>query len=391
MAEISLEQVTKEHPGGVVAVEDLTLTIREGEILVLVGPSGSGKTTTLRLIAGLEAPTRGVIRIGGRDARGLPPQARDVALVFQRPAVHPHLSVRRNLAFPLQLRAGLFRQVARWFWPSPTEVERVQAVAHLLRLEGLLDRPAGQLSGGQQQRVALGRALVRQAGTLLLDEPLASLDAPLRLELRRELHLLHRRFPVTMVYVTHDALEAMSLGDRVVILRRGAVQQIGTPEAIRDRPASAFVAAFFGAAPTNFFDGCLVLEGGTLAFLTGERRFVLPAHLAPRWAHFAGSPLTLGLRAEDVEVLGPGGSAGEPGGLDLEADAVLVEPLGQGRLVTLAPLAGAVPDSANVFGCQPPGAVGRIEKGQRLKVRLHLGRAHLFDRATGLAVGSRGA
>jgi multiple sugar transport system ATP-binding protein len=387
MAEICLEQVTKEYPGGVVAVANLSLTTRDGEILVLVGPSGCGKTTTLRLIAGLETPTRGTIRVAGRDARDLPPRDRDVAFVFQRPAVYPHRSVRRNLAFSLDLRAGMPRQVARWFWPSPEVNERVREVAALLRLEDLLERPAGQLSGGQQQRVALGRALVRRPSTWLLDEPLASLDAPLRLELRRELHLLHRRFPATMVHVTHDPLEAMTLADRVVILRRGAVQQVGTPEAVLDRPANAFVAGFFGPAPMNFFDGCLSLEGDTLAFRTGERRLPLPAVLAERWGHLTGQGLTLGLRAEDVEVLRAGEPAKEPGDPTLETQAVLVEPLGQGWLVTLAPLVRAAPNPASVFGCQRAGGGGRIEEGQEVKVRLHFGRAHLFDRATGLAVG----
>ncbi len=392
MPEVVLEHVSKAFPAGVRAVADMSLTVADGELLALVGPSGCGKTTTLRLLAGLETPTAGAIRVGGRDARGLSPRQRDVAMVFQRPTVYPHLTVSENLAFGLRLRegAGPLRRLLGWRRPTADSEARVREVAQLLSLGDVLERYPGQLSGGQQQRVALGRALVRRASLLLLDEPLASLDAPLRLELRRELHLLHRRFPATMLYVTHDPLEAMSLGDRVVVLDRGRVQQAGTPQAVYDRPASRFVAGFFRRTPTNFFDGCLVLEEGALVFRGFGWRLPLPADVAARWGPLAGQSVTLGLRAEDVEVVGAGNETNEPGGLEAEAQAVLGEPLGQGWLVTLTALPQAGPAVAPYYGCQRPGVSDRIEEGRRVKVRLHLDRAHLFDRATGAAVGHGG-
>jgi multiple sugar transport system ATP-binding protein len=391
MPDISLERVSKHFPGGVMAVDGLTLTVRDGELLVLVGPSGCGKTTTLRLIAGLEMPTQGVLRIGGIDARTLPPRARDVALVFQRPTVYPHLNVKQNLAFGLQLRrgGGPLRRLLSRLRPAPEAEERVREVAGLLGLREVLGRRADQLSVGQQQRVALGRALVRRPGILLLDEPLASLDAPLRLELRRELHLLHRRFPATMVYVTHDPLEAMSLGDRVAVLDRGAVQQAGTPEEVYRRPVNRFVAGFFRRAPTNFFDGCLVLEDGGLTFRTADWHLPVPAAMAYRWRHLTGRDLTLGLRAENVEVLPSRSRPGNPD--DLEAQALLVEPLGQGWLVTVTAPGQAGPKLVAYFGCQRPGPVDKIEEGRRVWVRLHLDRAHLFDRTTGVALGDNPA
>jgi multiple sugar transport system ATP-binding protein len=388
MPEIALEQISKHYPGGVKAVEGMTLTVRDGELLVLVGPSGCGKTTTLRLIAGLETPSRGVLRIGGRDARDLPPRSRDVALVFQRPAVYPHLTVRQNLAFGLEIRrgGGPLRRVLSWLWQAPEIEERVHEVAGLLSLGEVLNRHAHQLSGGQQQRVALGRALVRRPSVLLLDEPLAGLDAPLRLELRRELHLLHRRFPATIIYVTHDPLEAMSLGDRVVVLDRGAVQQTGTPEEVYRRPVNRFVAGFFRRAPVNFFDGRLVLDSGRLAFDTADWLLPVPAGIADRWESLEGRDLTLGLRAEDVEVL-PSRLRLSTGD-DLEAHAALVEPLGQGWLVSFTAPRRTGPELITYFGCQRPGPRDKIEEGRQVRVRLHLDRAHLFDRATGVALGN---
>jgi multiple sugar transport system ATP-binding protein len=392
MPEVALDQVTKEYPGGVRAVQGMSLTVADGELVVLVGPSGCGKTTTLRLIAGLESLTAGVIRLGGKDARGLPPRQRDMAMVFQRPAVYLHLTVSQNLAFGLRLRegGGPLRRLRGWLQPAAEIEARVRAVADLLSLGDVLERYPGQLSGGQQKRVALGRALVRRPGLLLLDEPLASLDAPLRWELRRELHLLHRRFPATMVYVTHDPLEAMSLGDRVVVLDRGRVQQADTPEEVYRRPVNRFVAGFFRRTPTNFFDGCLVLETGGLVFRGEGWRLPLPAEALARWGPQAGRPVTLGLRAEDVEVLRAGSGTKEPGSLDAETQAVLVEPLGQGWLVTLAAPREAAPASGPYYGCQSPGPGDRIEEGREVRVRLHLDRAHLFDRATGAAVGHEG-
>src|SRR5262245_34433799 len=274
MAEVALGGVSKQYPGGVEALRDLTLTVADGELVVLVGPSGCGKTTTLRLIAGLETPTRGTLRIGGRVVNDLPPRERDVAMVFQRPALYPHLSVRDNLAFGLRMRRGGFPLLG-WNRRADEVVrDRVARAARMLELDDVLDRLPGQLSGGQQQRVALGRAVVREPAAFLLDEPLSNLDARLRTEMRRELHLLHRRLRATMIYVTHDQTGALPPGDRLVVLHRGVAQQADAPLAVYERPANRFVAGFIGWPPMNFMDGQLVGQDGRPGFAT--RDLVLP-------------------------------------------------------------------------------------------------------------------
>ena len=277
MAEVALKGVGKQYANGVQAVEGLDLVVADGELVVLVGPSGCGKTTTLRLIAGLEAPSAGLVRIGGSVVNGEPPNRRDVAMVFQRPALYPHLSVQANLGFGLKLRQG-------WWFGAPERRHRVEEVARALGLEDLLDRRPAELSGGQQQRVALGRALVRRPAVFLLDEPLAGLDAPLRLEMRRELHLLHRRLRATMIYVTHDQEEALTLGDRVVVLDRGRPQQSDRPAALYERPANRFVAAFLGWPPLSLLDGRLVEEDGRLCLVGDGEKLPVPGE----WRRFAG-------------------------------------------------------------------------------------------------------
>ncbi|RMD78569.1 MAG: ABC transporter ATP-binding protein, partial [Gammaproteobacteria bacterium] len=241
MAELALEGLGKVFPDGTAALRGVDLAVGEGELLVLVGPSGCGKSTLLRLVAGLERPSAGRVRIGGRDVTTLPPQRRDVAMVFQNYALYPHLSVAGNLAFPLRMRGV----------PRAQRRRRVAEVAALLGLEGLLERRPGELSGGQRQRVAMGRALVRRPQVLLLDEPLSNLDARLRVQLRAELAALQRRTGVTTLHVTHDQAEAMTLGHRVAVLRAGRLEQVGQPEALYREPATAFVAAFLGSPGMN--------------------------------------------------------------------------------------------------------------------------------------------
>jgi multiple sugar transport system ATP-binding protein len=243
MAEIALVGVCKVFENGVRALVDCDLAVAKGEWLVLVGPSGCGKTTTLRLIAGLEEPTAGTIRIGGAIVNQVPPAQRDVAMVFQRPALFPNKDVRGNLGFGLRIRGGFFGRFSRT--RQAWEEQAIQEVACCLRIHHLLDRVPAELSGGEQQRVALGRALVRPSAVGLLDEPLGHLDAPLRLKLRRELPLLRSRFPATMVIVTHDPAEALAFGDRVAVLQEGRVLQVDSPEKIRREPSNAFVAEFF--------------------------------------------------------------------------------------------------------------------------------------------------
>ena len=386
MAEVVLEQLTKRYASGAVAVRDLSLTVADGELVVLVGPSGCGKTTTLRLIAGLERPTTGTVRIGGRSVNGLPPDRRDVALVFQRPALYPHLTVRDNLAFGARLRqpAGRLRRLA-WRWLRPAKyaqildqerllAERVAQTARLLGLDGVLGRRPARLSGGEQQRVALGRALVRRPAAFLLDEPLSNLDAPLRAELRRELHLLHRLLPATMIYVTHDQVEALSLGDRVVVLKEGILQQVDHPRRLYERPGNRFVAGFIGWPPMNLMDGQVVREEDGLYFATQGQRLALPPGCTPA-GRSCGTALTLGLRPEDVEVI-----TGRPDGPATAMEVALVEALGSTALVTLR--RGDWRLTAVLDGRRA------LAERQDVRVRLAMERAHWFDGKSGLALGS---
>jgi multiple sugar transport system ATP-binding protein len=373
MAEVALEQVGKTYPGGIEAVRGVNLHVADGELVVLVGPSGSGKTTLLRLIAGLETPTTGVVRIDGRIVNDVPPHRRDVAMVFQRPALYPHLSVRANLGFGLKLRRRAFWQ--RWLGRHPREEdskagERIAAVAGQLGLENVLERRPATLSGGQQQRVALGRALVRRPAVFLLDEPLSNLDAQLRLEMRRELHLLHRQLRATMIYVTHDQDEATTLGERVVVLDQGVVRQADCPQALYDRPADCFVAGFLGWPPMNLLAGELVDGGDRLTFGNGDVYLVVSGR--PDWRSFTGRPLLLGIRPEDVAL------AEGPGEGRLGMEVRLLERLGPVRLVTLT--------AANwtVIARTPP--TPQISEGETRYAAFDLTRAHLFDPATGLAL-----
>jgi len=254
VAAIVLDEVSKVFSGGVVAVDDVSLEIASGEFLVLVGPSGCGKSTLLRMIAGLEDATGGTITIDGRDVTGLPPRARDVAMVFQSYALYPHMSVRENLGYGLKVRKT----------PKKEAQRRVVEVAKLLGLEEMLDRKPAALSGGQRQRVAMGRAIVREPKAFLMDEPLSNLDAKLRVSMRASLASLHSRLKTTTIYVTHDQVEAMTLGQRVAVLRDGKVQQIDTPQELYARPTNLFVAAFIGSPAMNLVEADVA--GGTLSF-----------------------------------------------------------------------------------------------------------------------------
>src|ERR1700679_2899441 len=269
MAEIVLDRVTKSYPDGATAVQELSLTIAEGEFIILVGPSGCGKSTTLNMIAGLEDISSGELRIGGERVNEKAPKDRDIAMVFQSYALYPHMTVRQNIAFPLTL----------------AKMKKVENTARILDLTDVLDRKPAQLSGGQRQRVAMGRAIVRHPKAFLMDEPLSNLDAKLRVQMRGEIARLQRRLGTTTVYVTHDQTEAMTLGDRVVVMRGGVVQQIGTPDELYERPANLFVAGFIGSPAMNFFPATLTATGLSLPFgevtLTQPVLDVLAQHPAP--------------------------------------------------------------------------------------------------------------
>src|SRR5437764_12125586 len=260
MARVALENVSKLYPGGVKAVDAIDLSIANQEFVVLVGPSGCGKSTTLRMVAGLEEISGGTIRIGERVVNDIPPKNRDIAMVFQNYALYPHMSVYKNMAFGLKLRGMPRKQID----------QRVQAAAKILDIEHLLERKPKQLSGGQRQRVAVGRAIVREPAAFLFDEPLSNLDAKLRVTTRAELKRLHQRLKTTTIYVTHDQEEAMTLGDRIVVMKDGKIQQADTPLRTYNHPVNRFVAGFIGMPPMNFFDGQIRENGGEMVFEEGK-------------------------------------------------------------------------------------------------------------------------
>lgn len=300
MSRVALEQVAKTFPGPggqpIPALRDLSLSAAPGERLVLLGPSGSGKTTVLRLIAGLEAPDSGRVRLDGQDQAGVPPQDRDLGMVFQQAALYPHLSVRDNLRLGLRLRRH----------PAADMERRLQDVAARLRLESLLDRHPAALSGGEARRVALGRALMRQPRVLLLDEPLSQLDAPLRTQLRADLAALPRASGPTLIHVTHDQAEALALADRIAVLAEGRLQQAADPETLYREPANVFVAGFVGSPPMNLWPGRLHREGSILRFepAGGGMRWTLPSFPAAMAAARDAADVVLGLRPEHLRVAG---------------------------------------------------------------------------------------
>jgi len=272
VAQVTFENVRKVYPDGTVAVKELSLEIPDGELMVFVGPSGCGKTTALRMVAGLEEISDGEIRIGDEVVNKLAPRDRDVAMVFQNYALYPHKTVFENLAFPLKLRKL-----------SAAEIdERVRRIARLLELEEHLKRRPRQLSGGQRQRVAMGRAIVREPRAFLLDEPLSNLDAKLRTQMRAEISFLHKSLAITTIYVTHDQVEAMTLGQRVAVMRKGELQQVASPQDLYDHPANIFVAGFIGSPAMNFFEGLLEGADGRYSIVVGEQRHLGGSPRAPR-------------------------------------------------------------------------------------------------------------
>jgi multiple sugar transport system ATP-binding protein len=356
VASITLEGVSKRYLNGPAAVHDVSLHIDEGELLVLVGPSGSGKSTVLRLIAGLEAVTGGRIAIGQRDVTGIPPQQRDLAMVFQSYALYPHKSVRENLAFALEVRKLPTAEIER----------RVRTTAASLGIEALLDRRPAQLSGGQRQRVALGRAIVREPQAFLLDEPLSNLDPLLRTGTRAELALLHRRLGATMVYVTHDQEEAMTLATRMAVMNNGRLEQLGAPLEIFERPATTFVAQFVGTPAMNLWPGMVSRESGAPCVTTANFALDLPAS-APA---ADGSKIVLGIRPHDVDITAPGSG-------DVEGDVELVEALG--AWTTMHVRVGADSGLVRVAAVTGPPA----RPGDRIGLSIRRHRLRLFDAATG--------
>ncbi|MBM4044337.1 MAG: sn-glycerol-3-phosphate ABC transporter ATP-binding protein UgpC [Planctomycetes bacterium] len=363
MAEVVLDNVTKVYPGNVVAVRSVSLHIKDKEFLVLVGPSGCGKSTTLRMIAGLEEITDGAIRIGDRVVNDVPPKDRDIAMVFQNYALYPHMTVYKNMAFGLKLRK----------YPKDEIDQRVAEAAKILGITDLLDRKPRALSGGEKQRVAVGRAIVRKPKAFLFDEPLSNLDAKLRVEMRAELNKLHQRLQTTMIYVTHDQVEAMTLGDRIVVMNNGVIQQVAEPLELYDKPRNKFVAGFIGTPPMNFLDGTLEAQNGAFYFNEGSSRLRLPDEFAPKVGGYVGKTVTFGIRPESIYDSAFYGETTE--GSTLETTVNVVEPLGDEMILYLSTgrhdFIGKV-DSHH-----------KVEVNQEMEVVFDLRKAHLFDRDTG--------
>jgi ABC-type sugar transport system ATPase subunit len=373
VARVAFEDVTKVYPGSVVAVQGLSLEVANGEFLILVGPSGCGKTSALRMVAGLERISDGTITIGDRVVNDVPPKDRDIAMVFQNYALYPHMTVEKNLAFGLRQRRTSREDVRR----------RVDEVSRMLGLEELLQRRPGQLSGGQRQRVAMGRALVREPDVFLLDEPLSNLDAKLRVQMRSELKRLQGRLGVTTIYVTHDQVEAITLGERIAVLSDGVLQQVGRPQEVYDDPDNVFVASFIGSPPMNLLRG-KVASGRVVV---GDLAFDHP--------HAPNGDVLVGIRPEGLRPVG-----WDHAGLGFELRVEVVEPLGDEVLVhgsveardadvrlgteeaTL--LADTDSDRGTVTVRLPPEE--RPEAGSRLLVAPAPGAIRLFDATSGLAI-----
>jgi len=359
VAKIKFEAVGKKYPNGFTALENLNLDIADKEFLVLLGPSGCGKSTTLNMIAGLEDVTDGNLFFDGEVMNTVPPHKRDVAMVFQSYALYPHKSVYENIAFGLKMRK----------FPKAEIDLRVRDAARRLEIEPLLERRPDQLSGGQRQRVALGRAMVRKPQVFLMDEPLSNLDAALRISMRAEIKQLHQAMQTTFVYVTHDQAEALTLADRIVVMRSGVVQQIGVPDEIYERPRNMFVASFLGNPPINFLDGKLTIRDGRLGFERSSMRIDLPPEIAHKLNGQENREVVMGLRAEDVvESISP-----KPGAM-LSGRVSSVLPVGSDQFLDMDM------DGARLF--LRLGKECRYREGETASLAINLNRIHLFDKAS---------
>jgi len=396
MADLTLSHVGKVYADGTRAVTDLSIDIADGEFMVFVGPSGCGKTTALRMVAGLESITEGEVRIGNRVVNNLPPRDRDVAMVFQSYALYPHMTVRENIGFSLGLRK----------MPKGELDRRVEQAAELLGLSEHLDRKPRNLSGGQRQRVAMGRVIVRQPQAFLMDEPLSNLDAKLRVQMRAEIGRLQRDLKVTTIYVTHDQTEAMTLGDRVAVLRGGELQQLAPPQTLYDRPSNLFVAGFIGSPAMNALEGTLErrAEGGYVVNFGAQSLHVPPrvADERPGLAARVSNPIIVGIRPEDLQ---EASEARSREGQALNGLVDLVEPLGADVMVhlsvevprpgpreDLAEAVGDLGEAPHILAGDATAMVARFSArsgvgvGDRIRVAVDTERLHFFDPRTGTAI-----
>ena len=369
MAEVILKDVRKVFDKDVVAVDDANIEIKDREFVVLVGPSGCGKSTTLRMIAGLEEVTSGEIFIDGTLVNDIPPKDRDIAMVFQNYALYPHMTVYQNMAFGLKLRK----------YPKEEIEARVREAADVLGIQELLERKPKALSGGQRQRVAVGRAIVRKPKVFLFDEPLSNLDAKLRVQMRTEISKLHTRLQATMIYVTHDQTEAMTMGDRIVVMKDGQIQQNDTPLNLYNHPVNQFVAGFIGSPSMNFIQGKLEAKGDALVFDEGHLKLSLAKEHHEGLKNHVGKEVTLGIRPEDIhdpDTMGRGVEA-----VEIEAKVEVVEPMGNEVFLYLT--TGKSSFVARVDPVHVPTV------GQRVRLAVEVDKAHFFDRGTEMSLVKR--
>ncbi len=387
MATVELEALTKIYPGGVKAVNAMSLSIEDGEFVVFVGPSGCGKSTALRMVAGLEEISEGVLRIGGNEMTKVHPRQRDIAMVFQNYALYPHLTVRKNIAYPLKLAKV----------PKAEMQERVQRTAEILQLSEYLDRKPGALSGGQRQRVAMGRAIVREPSVFLMDEPLSNLDAKLRVYMRSEISRIQRELGVTTIYVTHDQVEAMTMGDRVAVLKGGVLQQADEPSVLYREPSNLFVAGFIGSPAMNLFESSISIGDESISVELGQQSIELPLSYLderPALRAYDRAPLACGIRPDDVydAALAP------PFEQRVHGQVVILEELGSEIVahldVGVTRIDSADSASADTEDDFDTGFIGRFAQqstvgvGDRIEVALDVGAIHFFDPATGKAIRS---
>jgi len=385
MAPVSMEKLNKVYENGFHAVKDMSLTIGDGEFMVLVGPSGCGKTTALRMVAGLEDITSGILRIGGKEVNDESPKDRDIAMVFQNYALYPHMTVRENIGFALKLRKT----------PKAELTAKVNEAADILGLTDWLDRKPGQLSGGQRQRVAMGRAIVRQPSVFLMDEPLSNLDAKLRVQMRAEVHRIQRHLGVSTIYVTHDQVEAMTMGDRVTVMRSGVLQQVDTPQRLYDNPDNIFVAAFIGSPAMNLYDA--VVGEGAQYIKLGSQRIDLPESVRikrPALISYAGKDVVVGLRPEHLPAEAPDST-----GPKLVGEVDLVEALGSELVVHFTidahrVLAEGAVDKDEAAAVKSGEGVARVaaktpvKPGDKLTFAVDIDEMKFFDTQTGLSIRS---
>ena len=379
MAQIDIEGLKKVYPNGVEAVKQVDLRVADGEFMVLVGPSGCGKTTLLRMVAGLESITDGTLRFGDRVMNDLSPRDRDIAMVFQNYALYPHMTVSQNIGFALKVRGMASDEISR----------RVGQTAEILGLSDWLERKPGQLSGGQRQRVAMGRAIVREPSVFLMDEPLSNLDAKLRVEMRTEVNRVQRQIGVATIYVTHDQVEAMTMGDRVAVLRDGELQQCDAPQTLYERPANVFVGGFIGSPAMNLYDA--TLESGATGIRIGSQAVGLPDSVVasrPQLSSYSGRSVIVGLRPEHLK------PTSDSGAETLVADVGLVEALGNEKLVHFSLDARrVVPGTPSVDEVLERGeGIARVDpqtpvkRGDRASFEVDATRMHFFDPESGRAI-----